>query len=308
MAAQEDANNHFNQVTNKINMNRIYTLITLTALTAALSAQPGGGQRPGQGGQRPGGDRGQRPGGDDRGRGDSGNRGEVRREMMPQSLRMGLIETLGRISTNESEAALVKILDYSGSGVEVNLIDRMLTEYRPGDKVDPEELARLLGNLNFAAIVCEPGQPGASSSSLGAAAEQLPAAAAAAPAERRARSGNKIPAGQLPAAATAAPAGQLPAAATAAPAEEALPLPTRWSIPAAAAAAPDDAAGAAEPVAGATRRWLGGVSSRRWLGGDGSADQHRHGDHSEHGRGGGAPRTRLHTSAPSAPPGAPPRP
>jgi len=110
-------------------MNRIYTLITLTALTAALSAQPGGGQRPGQGGQRPGGDRGQRPGGD---RG-PGNSGEVRREMMPQSLRLGLIETLGRISTNESEAALVKILDYSGSGVEVNLIDRMLTEIAEGE-------------------------------------------------------------------------------------------------------------------------------------------------------------------------------
>ena len=39
-------------------MNRIYTLITLAALTATLSAQPGGGQRPGGGpggGQRPGG-------------------------------------------------------------------------------------------------------------------------------------------------------------------------------------------------------------------------------------------------------------
>ena len=114
-------------------MNRIYTLITLTALTAALSAQPGGGQRPGQGGQRPGQGGGQRPGGDDRGRGGPGNRGEVRREMMPQSLRLGLIETLGRISTNESEAALVKILDYSGSGVEVNLIDRMLTEIAEGE-------------------------------------------------------------------------------------------------------------------------------------------------------------------------------
>ncbi len=121
-------------------MNRIYTLITLTALTAALSAQPGGGQRPGQGGQRPGQGGGQRPGGDDRGRGGDdrgrggpGNRGEVRREMMPQSLRLGLIETLGRISTNESEAALVKILDYSGSGVEVNLIDRMLTEIAEGE-------------------------------------------------------------------------------------------------------------------------------------------------------------------------------
>jgi hypothetical protein len=53
--------------------------------------------------------------------------------MMPQSLRLGLIETLGRISTNESEAALVKILDYSGSGVEVNLIDRMLTEIAEGE-------------------------------------------------------------------------------------------------------------------------------------------------------------------------------
>ena len=42
-------------------MNRIYTLITLTALTATLSAQPGGGQRPGQGGQRPGQGGGQRP-------------------------------------------------------------------------------------------------------------------------------------------------------------------------------------------------------------------------------------------------------
>ncbi len=129
-------------------MNRIYTLITLTALTAALSAQPGGGQRPGQGGQRPGGGFGQRPGqggqrpgggfgqrpgGDDRGRGGPSNRGEVRREMMPQSLRLGLIETLGRISTNESEGALVKILGYTGSGVEVNLVDRMLAEIAEGE-------------------------------------------------------------------------------------------------------------------------------------------------------------------------------
>lgn len=130
-------------------MNRIYTIITLTALTAALSAQPGGGQRPGQGGgrqgggpgggqrpggaqgqQRPGGAQGQRPGGD---RGRDGNRGDVRREMMPQSLRLGLIETLGRISTNDSEGALVKILGYTGSGVEVNLIDRMLTEIAEGE-------------------------------------------------------------------------------------------------------------------------------------------------------------------------------
>ena len=115
-------------------MNRIYTLITLTALTVTLSAQPGGGGRPGggPGGGRPGGGPGggQRPGGD---RDRDGNRGEVRREMMPQSLRLGLIETLGRISTNDSEGALVKILGYTGSGVEVNLIDRMLTEIAEGE-------------------------------------------------------------------------------------------------------------------------------------------------------------------------------
>ena len=126
-------------------MNRIYTLITLTALTAALSAQPGGGRQGGgpggrqgggpgggfgQGGQRPGGDRGR---GEDRDRNGQGSRGEVRREMMPQSLRLGLIETLGRISTNESEASLVKVLGYTGSGVEVNLIDRMLSEIAEGE-------------------------------------------------------------------------------------------------------------------------------------------------------------------------------
>ena len=53
--------------------------------------------------------------------------------MMPQSLRLGLIETLGRISTNDSEGALVKILGYTGSGVEVNLIDQMLTEIAEGE-------------------------------------------------------------------------------------------------------------------------------------------------------------------------------
>jgi len=53
--------------------------------------------------------------------------------MMPQSLRLGLIETLGRISTNESEASLVKVLGYTGSGVEVNLIDRMLSEIAEGE-------------------------------------------------------------------------------------------------------------------------------------------------------------------------------
>ena len=120
-------------------MNRIYTLITLTALTAALSAQPGGGRQGGGPGGRQGGgpgggfgQGGQRPGGD-RDRNDQGSRGEVRREMMPQSLRLGLIETLGRISTNESEASLVKVLGYTGSGVEVNLIDRMLSEIAEGE-------------------------------------------------------------------------------------------------------------------------------------------------------------------------------
>ena len=53
--------------------------------------------------------------------------------MMPQSLRLGLIETLGRISTNDSEGALVKILGYTGSVVEVNLIDQMLTEIAEGE-------------------------------------------------------------------------------------------------------------------------------------------------------------------------------
>ena len=47
---------------------------------------------------------------------------------MPQSLRLGLIESLGRIATNEAEAVLVKTLKVTARGVEVAMIDRMLTK------------------------------------------------------------------------------------------------------------------------------------------------------------------------------------
>jgi len=47
---------------------------------------------------------------------------------MPQSLRLGLIESLGRIGTNEAEAVLVKTLKVTARGVEVAMIDRMLTK------------------------------------------------------------------------------------------------------------------------------------------------------------------------------------
>ena len=53
--------------------------------------------------------------------------------MRPDSLRMGLIETLGRIGTNDAEATLVKILGYTASGVEVNLIDQQLTLMAEGE-------------------------------------------------------------------------------------------------------------------------------------------------------------------------------
>jgi len=123
-------------------MKRIPSLFFIVALTGALCAQPGQGQRPGGGqGQRPGGDRGQgqrpgggfgqgqRPGGD-RGQ---GNRGETRREMMPSSLRLGLLETLGRIASNEAEGVLAGTLRVTASGVEVALIDRMLTDIAQGE-------------------------------------------------------------------------------------------------------------------------------------------------------------------------------
>ncbi len=101
-------------------MKRILSLLFIATLTGALCAQPGQGQRPGGGfgqGQRPGGDRGQ---------------GETRR-VMPSSLRLGLLETLGRIATNEAEEVLVKTLSVTASGVEVALIDRMLTQIAEGE-------------------------------------------------------------------------------------------------------------------------------------------------------------------------------
>ena len=88
-------------------MKRIITLLSFTLLTGALLAQPGG---------RPGG----RPGGE-RPRSTTG-------PVMPQSLRLGLIESLGRIGTNEAEAVLVKTLKVTARGVEVAMIDRMLTK------------------------------------------------------------------------------------------------------------------------------------------------------------------------------------
>ena len=83
-------------------MKRTLNILILLALTGVISAQPGGGGgRPGGG--RPGGDRGQgqRPGGD---------RGGETRRVMPISLRIGLIETLGRIGGLDAEAILVKTL------------------------------------------------------------------------------------------------------------------------------------------------------------------------------------------------------
>ena len=100
------------------------TYISILALTISLYAQPGGGRGPGGGG--PGGGRG--PGGGERGPG--GGEGV---QMRPDSLRMGLIETLGRIGTNDAEATLVKILGYTASGVEVNLIDQQLTLMAEGE-------------------------------------------------------------------------------------------------------------------------------------------------------------------------------
>ena len=87
-------------------MKRIITLLSFTLLTGALLAQPGG---------RPGG----RPG---------GARPRTTGPVMPQSLRLGLIESLGRIGTNEAEAVLVKTLKVTARGVEVAMIDRMLAK------------------------------------------------------------------------------------------------------------------------------------------------------------------------------------
>jgi hypothetical protein len=94
-------------------MKRTLYILILLALTGVISAQPGGG--------RPGGDRGQgqRPGGD---------RGGESRRVMPISLRIGLIETLGRIGGLDAEAILVKTLRQTQVGVEVSLIDTQLTK------------------------------------------------------------------------------------------------------------------------------------------------------------------------------------
>ena len=98
-------------------MKRTLNILILLALTGVISAQPGGG--------RPGGDRGQgqRPGGD---------RGGESRRVMPISLRIGLIETLGRIGGLDAEAILVKTLRQTQVGVEVSLIDRQLTKLADG--------------------------------------------------------------------------------------------------------------------------------------------------------------------------------
>ena len=115
-------------------MKRILSLLFVTTLTYALCAQPGRGQ--GQG-QRPGGDRGQgqRPGGGfGQGQRPGGERGQGEtRRMMPSSLRLGLLETLGRIASNEAEGVLAGTLRVTASGVEVALIDRMLTDIAQGE-------------------------------------------------------------------------------------------------------------------------------------------------------------------------------
>ena len=101
-------------------MKRILSTLFMMTLIGSLTAQPGGG-RPGGGG--PGG----RPGG-------GGPRpGEQREQMMPASLRLGLIQTLGRIGTNEAEQTLVKVLATTGSGLEVALIDQQLTRIAEGE-------------------------------------------------------------------------------------------------------------------------------------------------------------------------------
>ena len=111
------------------------TYISILTLTLSLYAQPGGGRGPGGGG--PGGGRGPGGGGPGGGRGPGGGErgpgGGERVQMRPDSLRMGLIETLGRIGTNDAEATLVKILGYTASGVEVNLIDQQLTLMAEGE-------------------------------------------------------------------------------------------------------------------------------------------------------------------------------
>lgn len=109
-------------------MKHTLNILILLTLTGILSAQPGGGNRPGGG--RPGGDR---PGGDRPG----GDRGGESRRVMPISLRIGLIETLGRIGGLDAEAILVKTLRQTQVGVEVSLIDRQLIKLADGAEEHP---------------------------------------------------------------------------------------------------------------------------------------------------------------------------
>ena len=92
-------------------MKHTLNILILLTLTGILSAQPGGGNRPGG----------------DRGGGERGRPGESQR-VMPISLRIGLIETLGRIGGLDAEAILVKTLRQTQVGVEVSIIDSQLTK------------------------------------------------------------------------------------------------------------------------------------------------------------------------------------
>ncbi len=107
-------------------MKRTLNILILLALTGVISAQPGGG------GGRPGGGRpgGERPGGE------RGRPGESQR-VMPISLRIGLIETLGRIGGLDAEAVLVKTLRQTQVGVEVSHIDRQLIKLADGAEEHP---------------------------------------------------------------------------------------------------------------------------------------------------------------------------
>jgi len=96
-------------------MKHTLNILIILTLTGVVSAQPGGG-RPGGG--RPGGERPSRP-------------GEPQR-VMPISLRIGLIETLGRIGGADAEAILLRTLKQTQVGVEVSLIDRQLTKLADG--------------------------------------------------------------------------------------------------------------------------------------------------------------------------------
>ncbi len=140
-------------------MKQTLIYLALFSLTVTLVAQPGGGRGPANGpfgGGRGPGTFGQRPGGPGP---------DPRRELMPASLRLGLLQTLGRIGTNESEAALVKVLGYTVSGVEVALIDEQLTLIAEGEHqykkqilgaakdilIDPPALSEVPSRLEFRA-------------------------------------------------------------------------------------------------------------------------------------------------------------